>query len=93
METLEQLGDERGILKALRILGQLFAIQGRPVDNRATYERTLVMAKNCGEHSIVREVSYSIAYNAMGGGTHVNDAIRRCKELRQANRDDPCTRR
>jgi tetratricopeptide (TPR) repeat protein len=87
METLEELGDEIGLLKGLRTYGQSLAIQGRPDERLATSERALAMAEACGERYIAREVSFSIAYGIATSG-HIDDAVRRCEELRHANRDD-----
>jgi class 3 adenylate cyclase len=88
MGTLEELGDTTGLLKGLRTYGQLFGIQGRHADRIVVYERALAMADALGERYIAREVSWSLTYGILGGDTHVDDAIRRCEELRHANRDD-----
>jgi tetratricopeptide (TPR) repeat protein len=87
MRTLEELGDEVGLLRALRIYGQTFTVQGRSADAIAAAERTLAMAEARSERRVMREAAFSLAY-ATGGMNHVDAAIRRCVELRRAWHDD-----
>jgi class 3 adenylate cyclase len=87
LATLDELDDEIGVLKALYLFGPLYAIQGRPVECLSTTERALAMAEACGARSIARELSFSLALN--GFDRPVEERIRRCEKVREANRDDP----
>jgi tetratricopeptide (TPR) repeat protein len=87
MATLEELGDQVGLLGALRTLSQVFIVQGNP-GGRAAYERSLALAEALGQRSVVISISVSMSFHAPAGARHVDDAIRRCEVLLQKVRGD-----
>ena len=88
IETFTELGDEAGLANAKRGLGSLCYVEGRSAEAAVWFERALVHANACGDLRTRRQVTESLAQSLAWGPMLVGDAIRRCEELRDANRDD-----
>jgi tetratricopeptide (TPR) repeat protein len=80
MQTLEELGDEVGVIGALRQLITVLVVQGRSAEAAAAFERTLALAEAHDLRPVVNSVCVSMALNAPGA-MHADDAVRRCREL------------
>jgi class 3 adenylate cyclase/predicted ATPase len=88
LETFTELGDEAGLAKAKRGLGHICQIQGRRAEAAEWLEQALVHANICGDQVTRRTVTQSLATILSAGPMPAGAAIRRCEELRDANRDD-----
>src|SRR5207249_10521987 len=86
--TFADLGDESGLAKAKRWIGMSYRFQAREGEAAAWLERALVHANACGDVITRRIVTQSLAMTICEGPMPVGDAMRRCEELRDANRDD-----
>ena len=88
IETFTELGDEAGLASAKRSLGSVCRVQGRRAEAVVWFEEALVHANACDDQVTRRLVTESLAMILGGGPMPVGDAMRRCEELRDANRDD-----
>ena len=87
-EKFRVLGDDRGVAVASRWLAVGFRRQGRLAECCAAAERALMHAEAAGERDARREAGEVLGYALCDGPTPVGDAICRCEELLQANRND-----
>jgi hypothetical protein len=88
IETFTELGDEVGLAMAMRRLGLICRYEAEEAQAAAWLERALVHADAGGDLTTRRMITQSLAMTLVGGPMPVRDAIARCKELREANRDD-----
>jgi class 3 adenylate cyclase/tetratricopeptide (TPR) repeat protein len=86
--TFAELGDESGLAKTKRYMGMSYRFPGRQAEAAEWLERALVHANACGDMVTRRIVTQSLTMILPNGPMPVGDAIRRCEELRDANRDD-----
>ena len=89
IETFTELGDEAGLAQAKRGARHDLPRPG-PAGRggRRGSKRALVHANACGDLVTRRMVTQSLAMILCAGPMPVGEAIRRCEELRDANRDD-----
>jgi tetratricopeptide (TPR) repeat protein len=88
IQTFTEFGDEAGLAVAARHLGLACRVEGRVTEAIAWFERAVAHASACDDQSTRRTVTQSLAMILCDGPTPVGDAMRRCEELRDANRDD-----
>jgi predicted ATPase/class 3 adenylate cyclase len=88
IDTLTELGDQRGLAEAYQFYGQSFVREGRMTKTLAAYERALAAAKTSGNQSTCRSVISSTAYVLAHGPTPVEEATSRCEEMIRANAFD-----
>ena len=88
IETLEELGDERHLPRAYRLLGLTFRRQGRLAEACAAYEQALRHADASADQVSRREVLGSIAFALLSGPAPVGEGIRRCEEMIRSNPND-----
>lgn len=79
--TLTELGDERGLADARRLLALSLAGQGRPEDARSELELALAHADACGDAERRRSVINTLANIYIAGPTPVPEAIGLCEQL------------
>ncbi len=92
VETFAQLGDSSGLALAERLLAMTLAMLGRTSESSAALERALAHAESSGDQATRRRVIATLSFFLAGGphgGWPVADAILRCEEALESNRDDP----
>ena len=92
VETFAQLGDSTGLALAERLRAMALAMVGRTSESSAALERALVHAEASGDQATRRRVVATLSFFLAGGphgGWPVGDAIRRCEDALESNRDDP----
>jgi hypothetical protein len=89
IETLRELGDERGLVFARRLLGMVLAGQGHAAAAGAEFERALVHAEACGDREMSRAALNTLANRYLcNGPIPAGEAIARCEELLRSVRGD-----
>ena len=90
LETLEELHDVPGVVRAKWLLAQIAWRQGRAAAARSELERVLPQAESGGE-AVLRRVVTSLAGVLCDGPAPVGEATLRCEELlRSYGRDRVC---
>jgi class 3 adenylate cyclase/predicted ATPase len=87
--TFTEVGDERGLVEAMRVLAHAVAGQGRREAARVHLERALEHAEAAGDSLTRSRLIESLTEMLVTGPTPVEAAIARCKELRLACGDQP----
>ena len=91
-ETFAKLGDSSGLALAERLLAIALALVGRSNESRAALERAFIHAEASGDPTTRRRVVGTLSF-FLAGGPHgswpVREAIQRCEELLELNREDP----
>jgi tetratricopeptide (TPR) repeat protein len=88
--TFAELGDTRGLAKARTLLAIAYDTgRGRYEAALAELEQALLEADACGDEFIRNRVITRLVMNLMAGPTRVEEAIRRCEELRRASSGRP----
>jgi tetratricopeptide (TPR) repeat protein len=87
--TFTELGDERGLVEAMRVLAHAVAGQGRREAARVHLERALEHAEAAGDSLTRSRVIESLTEMLVTGPTPVEAGIARCEELRRACGDQP----
>jgi class 3 adenylate cyclase/tetratricopeptide (TPR) repeat protein len=87
--TFSELGDERGLVEAMRVLAHAVAGQGRREAARVHLERALAHAEAAGVSLTRSRVIESLTEMLVTGPTPVDQGIARCEELRRACGDQP----
>jgi predicted ATPase len=88
IETFADLGDELGLARAKWGLAVICNFQGRQGEAAEWLERALEHANASGDQHTRLSVTQTLALTLCAGPTPVEDSIRRCEELREANRED-----
>jgi DNA-binding SARP family transcriptional activator len=88
LETFRQLGDERGLALAGRLVGLALNRQGRMAECCTVYEEALRHAVACGDRDTRRRVAGGLCHALPVGPMPAVEAIRRCEEVREDGRDD-----
>jgi class 3 adenylate cyclase/tetratricopeptide (TPR) repeat protein len=79
--TLSELGDERGLADARRLLALALDNLGRPEQASTELELALASAEASGDAERRRSVINSLVNHYIGGPTPVREVIGRCEEL------------
>ena len=87
--TFTELGDERGLVEATRVLAHAVAGQGRREAARVHLERALEHAEAAGDSLTRSRVIESLTEMLVTGPLPVEEGIPRCEELRRACGDQP----
>jgi DNA-binding SARP family transcriptional activator/predicted ATPase len=88
--TFAELDDARGLAKGRNLLAIAFDTgQGQYRAALAELEHALLDAEACGDAFISNRVVTRLVMNLTAGPTPAEEAIRRCEELRRANRGGP----
>jgi tetratricopeptide (TPR) repeat protein len=88
METFTELGDEAGLAEACRGLATVCRTRGRAAEAAEWNERALAHADACGDRVVHRVATQGISMALCWGPVPAKQAIARCEELRETNRDD-----
>jgi DNA-binding SARP family transcriptional activator len=88
--TFAELGDTRGLAKARTLLAIAYDTGGGRYEAAlAELEQALLEADACGDEFIRNRVITRLVMNLTAGPTPVEEAIRRCEELRRASSGRP----
>ena len=88
IETFSELGDERGLAIAGRLLGLSLNRQDHLVAGVAELERALAHAEASGDPAVRRRVIGTLLTFVVNGPTPVGEAIDRCEQLLRSTRSD-----
>jgi class 3 adenylate cyclase/tetratricopeptide (TPR) repeat protein len=78
-----ELDDEHGLARAWHLIGRVEWIKGRAAAMEAALERGLAHAKRAGNERDVASILRLLALAALFGPRPVEDALRRCDEIRR----------
>jgi class 3 adenylate cyclase len=86
--ALGELGDDRGLARAWRLLSEAHVLACRWADRGAAVERALEHARRAGDRRQESALIAALAQSLHYGPTPVDDAIARCEELLGEARED-----
>ena len=86
-DVFADVGDERGMCRALRVVGDLDYRAGHIADRTRLMERALVHARNAGDAREEYSIYFALCVDLNLGPTPAPEAIRRCEELLEEEGD------
>lgn len=81
LEVFEAAGDERGVSRALRALGDVDYRAGRIGARDRTLERALGHARKAGDAREQAEIYFTLSVDIVQGTTPASEGIRRCEDV------------
>jgi predicted ATPase/class 3 adenylate cyclase len=85
---LKAMGDDRALVRAFRLLAQVYGTRLRFADTAAATERTIQHATAAGDEVTARRFLGSLAISALYGSMPVAEAIATCEDVLARTNDD-----